>query len=176
MKRGSVSSGRAAATAGLKRSVWPTASATLGVGRRRDQLVGFGERSRHRLFDEHRDAGVAETAARCRGAARSAPRRVTASTWPSSSRVVEHRAASRSPAAISSRARAVGVDDGDQLDARQRRQDPRVVLAEMADADDRYSQSSLTRRFITKARKYAKTTKHLEAQILFVSFVLFVTS
>ena len=34
-------------------------------------------------------------------------------------------------------ARAVGVDDRHELDARQRRQNPRVVLPEMPDADDR---------------------------------------
>ena len=46
MNRGSVRSGRAAATAGLNRSVWPTARTTPRVRGGRDHLVGFGERLR----------------------------------------------------------------------------------------------------------------------------------
>ena len=60
---------------------------------------------------------------------------VTASTCPSELARIEQR-----PRAVRRGdllgARAVGVDDRDQLDARQRRQDPRVMSAEMADADD----------------------------------------
>ena len=77
---------------------------------------------------------------------------------------VEQRAASPLAAAISSRARAVGVDDRDELDARQRRQNPRVMPAEMADADDRDSQTSST--------STTKTRKHEEHEAIFVHDVL----
>ena len=117
MNRGSVSSGRAAATAGLKRSVWPTASDAAGPRRRVNHVVGFGEAARHRLFDQHVHARRRETAARSRGAARSARRA-------SRRRPCRARRGSRSArssplaAAISCRPRLVDVDDRHQLHAR----------------------------------------------------------
>ena len=57
MNRGSVSSGRAAATAGLKRSVWPDGEDRARLRRRVNHVVGFGEAARHRLLDQHVHAG-----------------------------------------------------------------------------------------------------------------------
>ena len=68
--------------------------------------VGFGERSRHRLLDEHRHARARGTAARRRRCDSVGTAIVTASTWPSSSRAVVDARACRCAAAISSRARA----------------------------------------------------------------------
>ena len=47
-------------TAGLNRSVWPTASTAPPRRGRRDQAVGFLDRPRQRLLDEHRDAPLEE--------------------------------------------------------------------------------------------------------------------
>ena len=127
MNRGSASSGRAAATAGLNRSVWPTASGDAGRGGRGDQLVGLGERSRHRLLDEDRHARLEK---RQRDVAMQLGRHRNRHGVDLAEQLarVEQR-----PRAAGGRdllgARAVGVDDRDELDARQRRQNPRVMLA-----------------------------------------------
>ncbi len=71
-------------------------------------------------------------------------------------------------------ARPVGVDDRRELDARQRRQDPRVMLAEMPDADDRDAKRHRPNHEGTKTTK-TSTKKH-EKSLLRVIFVSFVSS
>ena len=60
MKRGAEISGRAAATAGLNRSVWPTASTHAALARSGEQPIRLGQRARHRLLDEHVHAALEE--------------------------------------------------------------------------------------------------------------------
>ena len=103
----------------------PDAERDVRVGRRLDQLVGFEQRSRDRFFDEHGDAGakkrqrdVAVQLGRHRDGHRldlaDQPERGARRPRPGRHRIA--------------RAHAVGIDDGNQLDTRQWRQDPRVVL------------------------------------------------
>ena len=97
----------------------PSASATVGA-------IGFSTSAGDAALEKRqrhvqvRDVGTAT---------------VTASTLPQQIAGVGH---ARRPyfAAISLGAARLGVHDADQLDAVHRREQPRVVLAEMADADD----------------------------------------
>ena len=84
---------------------------------------------------------------------------VTASTCPSSSRASQQRRGVPLAAATSSARGPVGVDDRDQLHARQRRQNPRVMLAEMPDADDGDAQ----RHTLHDHENHEDTKKHEES-------------
>ena len=66
MNRGSVSSGRAAATAGLKRSVWPTASARAAAAAAIIASASASERAIG-LLDQHVHAALrnGRATARC---------------------------------------------------------------------------------------------------------------
>ena len=66
----------------------------------------------------------------------------------------------RFAAAISSARAAIGVDDGDELDARQRRQNPRVMAAEVSDADDG-DRSDMSERH--QPRRHEDTKTHEES-------------
>ena len=119
------------------------AAAIISSASASDRAIGFSTSTGTPAVEKRqRDA---------RGAARSAPR------WSPrrparAARGVEQRAACRCAAAISSARAPVGVDDRDQLDAGQRRQNPRVMLAEMADADDRDAQAHASA--ATKTRRH----------------------
>ncbi len=137
MNRGADSNGRAASTAGLNRSVWPTASvaprarasATRASASASDRASGFSMSTavpasrngdRHRRVRRRRrrhDDGIHDAGQR--------------------GRIGDHRRAVR--VGNLPRALLVGIDDAHQVDAWHRGQDPRVMTAQMADADDRYS-------------------------------------
>ena len=138
MNRGSVRSGRAAATAGLNRSVWPTASVApvfaaasiMASASARLRAIGFSTSTGTPAVRN------GSATSRCSSVGTAI---VTASTWPRSVAIVDERTrAGRGRDLL--RARTILVDDADEVDARQRRQDPRVMPAEMADADDGDSQ------------------------------------
>ena len=135
MKRGVDTSGSAAATAGLNRSVCPAASSDAAPLGGVDQPIGVGHAtrpaaSRRAPATPRSMNGSATSTCDSVGTAT-----LTASTADSTSAAVGERPV-RDPAAISSARPGLDVDDADQLDVVHRRQQPRVMLAEMADADD----------------------------------------
>ena len=137
MKRGSETSGSAAATAGLKRSVCPTASSAPRRAAGRDQSVGLRDGRGDRLLHQHvrRRAsrnGSATVDVRRRSAPRSSPRRRA----PSRSRAVGKRRGAVLGGDLRAPAPRLVSTTPTSVDVRHRRQQPRVMLAEMADADD----------------------------------------
>ena len=133
MNRGIVNNGRAAATAGLNRSVWPTAKIRVSLVGELHELVGLGHRPRQRLFNQHRHAGFEEWT-RHGGVRRS--------------RCGDHHAVyaayqfggvtnHRGLVGFGDLLGTVGIDvyDAGEFDIRHRRQNSRVMPAEVSDAD-----------------------------------------
>ena len=125
--------GRAAAARrrppGLNRSVCPTASATpdlaaaaiISSASASDRAIGFSTSTGTPACRN------GSAISRCSSVGTAI---VTASTWPISSRQSNERARAVRRGNLLG-PRAIRVDDRDELDARQRRQNPRVMLAEM---------------------------------------------
>ena len=131
-------SGRAAAMAGLKRSVWPTASGTPARGGRGDHGVGFFQRPRHRLLDEDRHASRQERHRDVPVQLRGDGDRHRVDLAEELAEVAERPGPVR--AGDLGGARGIDVNDRDQIDARQRGQNPGVMAAEIPDPDDPYAQ------------------------------------
>ena len=135
MNRGSVSSGRAAATAGIEAlgvadgedgAGIAAAAAIIVSASASDRAIGFST-STGDARREKRQRDVTVQLGRHGDRHRVDPAEELAESM---SGVV------RCAAAISSARGPIDVDDRDELDARQRRQNPGVMAAEMADADD----------------------------------------
>ena len=131
MNRGSSSSGRAAATAGLKRSVWPTARGTPASGRRGDHGVGLGQLPRHRLLDQHVHAGRQKRQRDLPMQLGRHGERHRVDVSEDVPKVAKRTGPVR--AGDLGRPRLVDVHDRHQLHARQRGQNARVMAAEMPD-------------------------------------------
>ena len=139
MNRGSASSGRAASTAGLNRSVCPTArtapaslaAAIIASASASDRAIGFST-STGMPADRNGSA-----TSRCASVGTAT---MTASTLPINSRASNSGCVWLAAANLSA-ALAVGVDHCHQLNARQRRQNPRVMPAQVTDADDGHFRS-----------------------------------
>ena len=119
--------------------LWPTIRMHAGLLRRLDHALAFGERERHRLFDQHVLAGAPPRARRARRASGAAsrcrpPRRRDRRTALRPS----HRPARRNPAAKLLARLGARIGGGDQSHARiarERRQHQREGAAEAGDAD-----------------------------------------
>jgi hypothetical protein len=109
-----------------------------GSGGGIDQLVGLVQRSRHRFFDQDRHPRAQE---RQRDLAVQIGRHGDGHGIDRADQLVKVESGSRAVCRGDlGRTLAVRVDDGHELDAGQRRQNPRVMLTEMPDADDRNAQ------------------------------------
>ncbi len=139
MKRGSVSSARAVATAGLKRSVCPTAKATPAC--RAAAIIASASSSERAIgFSTSTDTPDDRNGSAMSPCSSVGTAMVTASTWPMTSRKsVSARVAVRGGDLLG--AGPIDIDDRHELDTRQRRQNPRVVAPEVSDADDRDAQA-----------------------------------
>ena len=141
MKRGAEINGSAAVTAGLCRSVCPTASVAARGGSGRDQAVGLGNRRGDRLLDQHRDAGLQQ-----RQATRTWSRVGTATTTPSTGGSILAHGRQRDRTHVGGdrpRPLQVDIDHRDEIDPRGRAQNAGVVATQMTDADHRRTEGRL---------------------------------
>ena len=135
--------GSAATTAGLKRSVWPTAStaprrAAAAISASASASVRVSGFSTSTVHAARRGTAARRSACASVGAAidDGVDRPAAPTTSAKAGRAVRRRRSRR-------RAAGVGVDDADQRHAGHRREEPRVMLAEVADADDGDAQRRL---------------------------------
>ncbi len=112
--------------------------------RRGDHLVGFGHRARHRLLDQHRHAALEE---RQRDVAVQLGRHGDGHgiDFADERRDVGQRPGCLSTAAISAARSGSLSTTAVSVDALERRENARVMAAEMADADDGDAQSAIRR-------------------------------
>ncbi len=143
----------------------------LRLRRRGDHLVGLGKAARHRLLDQHVDAGREK---RQRDFPMELGRHGERHRVDASEDVaIVSRGTGSAGSGHLRRPRLVGVDDRYQLHARQRGQNPGVMAAEVADADDGYSQRH---RLAIDAFKPRRHEEHEESVVQSRLFVVFVTS
>ena len=139
MNRACRSIGNAACSAGLNRSVWPTASRTPADSAAAIIASASRDRRRHRLLDEHVDAAL-QALQRDGKMTRGRHGNRDGIHAAQHRAIVFERLRRR---ALNRRTRAVAdqIDGGDELDARHRGEQPDVMPAEMAHADDGHAQA-----------------------------------